>query len=83
MALKPKMFKTRTGFVEVYGDDGSVLTYAPERNSTKVGLYVVRKSPDYASNHIDAGASTELTPSQARKLADRLTAWADAIERNK
>ena len=63
MSLKP--IKTKTGFVEVY-DDGK-----------KIGLCVVRKSPDYSFYHIDAGASTELTPKQARKVADQLIAWAD------
>lgn len=81
--MKEKKFKTNTGSVEVYGDNGSVMWNVDEADAKKIGIYVTRKSLDYSVTHIDQGASTELTPNQARKVAERLIAWADVIERNK
>jgi len=82
MILKQKTFKTPTGSVEVYGYSGG-LGYGSKRDSTKIGLYVVRKPQDCNCGCIESGASTELTPNQAREVAKRLVAWANTIEGNK
>lgn len=78
--MKEKGFKTKTGSLRIYGAHKESLWSVNQADANKVGIYVVRKRSDSDFNSIDQGASTELTPNQARKVAERLVAWADAIE---
>ncbi|NDD55421.1 hypothetical protein EBZ39_16425 [bacterium] len=71
--MREKKFRNINGFVEVYGDDGS-LGYGSEKNSDAVGIYVVGNNKH---------ASLAMTPRMARQIGERMIAWADCIDKRK
>lgn len=74
--MKEITYKNNHGLIEVYGRTSKVNDpgYAHE-DATRVGLHMT----DYSGEYLRSAAMT-MTPTMARKVAERLLQWSDAIE---
>jgi hypothetical protein len=74
--MKEITYKNNHGVIEVYGRTSKVEDpgYAHE-DATRIGLHVT----DYSIGYLRSAAMT-MTPAMARKVAEKLLQWSDAIE---